>query len=49
LSKRASASRPGLGIVRFRFDVAKQGGKPVMTVENPIIFRMRAIAPGGAA
>lgn len=41
LTKRASASRPGLGIVRFRFDVEKQGAKPVMTVENAIIFRIR--------
>jgi acyl dehydratase len=49
LSKRASASRPGLGIVRFRFEVARQDGKPVMTVENPIIFRMRAMPSGGAA
>jgi acyl dehydratase len=49
LAKRASASRPGLGIVRFRFDVEKQGPTPVMTVENAIIFRIREKTEGGAA
>ncbi len=49
LTKRASASRPGLGIIRFRFDVGNQDGKPVMTVENPIMFRLGTAGAGDAA
>jgi acyl dehydratase len=41
---RASRSRPGIGIVRFRFTVANQSVAIVMTMENPIIFATREAA-----
>ncbi len=40
--KRLSSSRPGVGIIHFRFELFKQDGTPVMTVVNPIMFRTRA-------
>lgn len=40
--KRLSASRPGVGIIHFRFELFKQDATPVMTVVNPIMFRTRA-------
>ena len=42
LSTRASASRPGLGIVTFRFEVFKQSGITVLTISNSIMFMTRA-------
>jgi acyl dehydratase len=41
---RASASRPELGIVRFRHEMVNQAGETVVLMENPIFFRrgMRA-------
>lgn len=41
---RASASRPELGIVRFRHEMVNQAGETVVVMENPIFFRrgMRA-------
>lgn len=38
---RASKSRPGVGIVHFRFVVENQDGDAVMTMNNPILFAMR--------
>lgn len=40
--KRLSSSRPGVGIIHFRFELFKEDGTPVMTVVNPIMFRTRA-------
>ena len=39
---RASASRPELGIVRFRHEIANQAGETVVLMENPIFFRRGA-------
>lgn len=39
--KRLSTSRPGLGIIHFRFDLLKEDGTPAMTVLNPIMFLTR--------
>ena len=41
---RPSASRPELGIVRFRHAVVNQAGAAVVLMENPIFFR-RGIRP----
>jgi acyl dehydratase len=41
IEARASKSRPDRGIVRFRHDVANQGGEAVLTMENPILFLAR--------
>ncbi|ADZ69608.1 MaoC family dehydratase [Polymorphum gilvum] len=42
VSARPLRSRPGLGIVSFRFTVTNQHGDTVMTVENPILFSCRS-------
>jgi len=42
LGKRASASRPGIGIVTFRFEFFTGGDKPVLTISNPIMFAARS-------
>jgi acyl dehydratase len=36
---RASATRPEMGIVRFRHEVVNQAGETVVLMENPIFFR----------
>lgn len=41
LAARASQSRPTLGIVRFRHEVANQHGDTVMWLEGPILFERR--------
>lgn len=43
LSKRLSGSRPGLGLVRFRFEYFTDGAKPVLTMTNWIMFATREI------
>ena len=47
LGKRLSASRPGIGLVRFRFELFAQAGKPVLTLQNSIMFAVRG--GGGTA
>jgi acyl dehydratase len=37
---RNSASRPELGIVRFRHEMVNQAGETVVLMENPIFFRV---------
>jgi len=44
LDIRGSASRPELGIVRFRHEVVNQAGETVVVMENPIFFRRGAAA-----
>ncbi|GIL00941.1 MAG: enoyl-CoA hydratase [Alphaproteobacteria bacterium] len=44
LSRRLSASRPGIGLVRFRFDYFTEGDKPVLTMVNSIMFAARDTA-----
>lgn len=44
LSTRVSASRPELGLVRGRFDVANQRGETVMVMESTLMVRRREIA-----
>ncbi len=39
---RASATRPEMGIVRFRHEVVNQVGETVLLMENPIFFRRGA-------
>lgn len=41
---RGSATRPELGIVRFRHEVRNQSGETVLVMENPIFFRRGAAA-----
>lgn len=45
LEARASKSRPGTGIVRFRHEIRNGAGKTVMWMENPILFAMRGGGP----
>ena len=42
LETRASASRPEMGIVRFRFELINQRGEVVLVQINPIFFRRRS-------
>ncbi|MBL8567880.1 MAG: MaoC family dehydratase [Phreatobacter sp.] len=42
LETRASASRPEMGIVRFRFELMNQKGEVVLVQTNPIFFRRRS-------
>ncbi len=42
LSRRRVKSRPELGLVTFRHVVINQREEPVMEIENPILFRLRA-------
>ncbi|MCT8266209.1 MaoC family dehydratase [Afifella sp. JA880] len=44
LEKRTSASRPHLGVVRFEHRVANQNDQLVLTMTNPIAFRLRETA-----
>ena len=39
---RKSASRPEMGIVRFRHELRNQAGETVVLMENPIFFRRGA-------
>jgi acyl dehydratase len=41
LEARASASRPGMGIVRFRFELINQKSEVVLVQVNPIFFGRR--------
>lgn len=45
LDRKASQSRPGMGVVRFRWEMRNQDGETVMMMENPIMFGRRT--PGG--
>ena len=47
LSKRLSSSRPGIGLIRFRFEYFIEGTKPVLTMMNSIMFATRAPADAG--
>lgn len=42
LETRTSASRPEMGIVRFRFELINQRGEVVLVQINPIFFRRRS-------
>lgn len=42
LELRPSATRPEMGIVRFRHEVVNQRGETVVLMENPIFFRRGA-------
>ena len=44
LEVRSSATRPELGIIRFRHEVLNQAGETVVLMENPIFFRRGAPA-----
>ncbi len=44
LSKRLSASRPGLGIVSVKSQLFKQSGTPVLTMANAIMMKTRPAA-----
>ncbi|MCU0868457.1 MAG: MaoC family dehydratase [Burkholderiales bacterium] len=41
LDKRRSASRPTLGLVRFRWEVENQRGEPVLTMESTGMIAVR--------
>jgi len=41
IEARVSKSRPEMGIVRFRHELANQSGEAVMWMENPILFARR--------
>lgn len=41
IEARPSKSRPGVGIVRFRYDVVNQDGQSVMRIENPVMIATR--------
>lgn len=42
LESKRSRSRPGIGLVRFRFEYFSPPDRPVMTIENWIMFATRA-------
>jgi len=42
LARRESRSRPGLGLVTFRYDLFNQKGEAVFELENSIMFRKRS-------
>lgn len=48
LATRLSASRPGVGLVRFRFEFFVETDKPALTIVNSIMFATRG-ASGAAA
>lgn len=48
LSTRSSASRPGIGLVRFRFELVTGPDKPVLTIFNSIMFASREKAANEA-
>lgn len=41
ISKRSLRSKPGLGLIDFRFTVQNQKREIVMTQENPVLFKRR--------
>lgn len=41
LQTRRSKTRPDIGLVRFRFDYFSEAGRPVVTMTNWIMFRVR--------
>ena len=45
LDARPSASRPSLGLVRFRFELVNQADEIVMTQENSVMFGRRDAGP----
>lgn len=45
LETRASRSRPDMGLVRFRFELAEAGGAPVLEQTNWILFARRDAEP----
>lgn len=47
LEARGSKSRPAVGLVRSRWDVANQHGEPVMTMEGWGMFARRVPGEGG--
>ena len=47
LEARPSKSRPAMGIVKFRHEVANQAGAIVMWLENPILFARREAPHAG--
>ncbi len=47
LAKRLSGSRPGIGLVQFRFELLNETAKPVLTVQNWIMFARRENSPAG--
>jgi acyl dehydratase len=48
VESRASASRPGLGLVGFEFEVLNQLREVVMTQKNIILFKRRPAGEGAA-
>ena len=46
LESRALASRPGVGMMRSRWDVMNQSGQTVLTMEGFGMFRRRAVTEG---
>jgi len=46
--RRASRSRPDMGLVTFEFVLANEAGEQVMTMSNVIMFARRAAAAGAA-
>jgi acyl dehydratase len=49
LEARPSASRPGIGLVRARWDVVNQHREPVMTMTGWNLYRRRPDAPAAPA
>ena len=50
LSKRVSASRPGVGIVQFKFELVNGAGDLLMTWENAVFLRTgRTTDPAGGS
>jgi acyl dehydratase len=47
LDKRASNSRPEMGLVKYQFDVVDEADAPIMTLTTTLMQRRRA--PGAAA
>jgi len=46
LEVKASRSRPGFGVVRFRHEVRNGAGEPVLILVSPIGFRRREASAG---
>jgi len=49
LESRALSSKPGVGMIRSRWDVMNQAGETVLTMEGFGMFRQRAAAAAGPA
>lgn len=45
LDKRLLQSRPGVGVCKFRIEMQKAGGEPVMSWTSSIFFRQRGASP----